>query len=65
MAKSKFVWLVVFEGGTTQFVKAQTPWQILECDGLIEDSNYIINLTRMELADKWSYKDALDIPFKD
>ncbi len=29
MAKSKFVWLVVFEGGTTQFVKAQTPWQIL------------------------------------
>jgi len=65
MARSKFVWLIVFETGTTQFVKAQTIWQILDYGELIEDSDSIINITKMELANDCSFKNAVDIPFKD
>lgn len=65
MARSKFVWLLVFEGGETQFVKAQNVGQILYNDGLIENSDSIINITRMELASSYNYQDVLDIPFQD
>lgn len=65
MARSKFVWLIVFDGGETQFIKAQNVWQILDCEDLKAGRDYIINITRMELADNWSYKSATDIPFQD
>jgi hypothetical protein len=64
MARSKFVWLIVYETGETQFIKAQTVWQILTCNELI-DSDLIINITKMELADKYNYKDAIDVLFQD
>ena len=31
MPRSKFVWLIIYETGETQFVKAQTIWQIINC----------------------------------
>ena len=65
MARSKFVWLVIYETGETQFVKAQTIWQILNCSELVEDSDSIINMTRMELADSYSFENAVNMPFQD
>ena len=40
MARSKFIWLVIYETGETQFIKAQTIWQILNCSELVEDSDW-------------------------
>lgn len=65
MARSKFCWLVVYETGNMQFVKAQTIWQILECGQLNEDTDSIINITKMGFSDSYSYESAIDIPFRD
>lgn len=65
MARSKFVWLIVFEDGKTQFVKAQTVSQILYCNDLSQSNDSIINVTRMDLANDWSYEEAAEIPFED
>lgn len=66
MARSKFIWLVVFEDGETQWINAQTTYQIINCDSLLEDSDNIINITRLELASyAYEYKNVLDIPFED
>ena len=68
MARSKFNWLIVFEGGITQFAKAQTIWQILDSNELIEDGDSIINITKMNITYDGDYKDTkniIDIPFQD
>lgn len=65
MARSKFVWLIVFETGKTQFFKSQTLRQIIDSEYLKEDSDAIISSTKMELADRYNYEDAVDIPFVD
>lgn len=66
MARSKFNWLIVFEGGITQFAKAQTIWQIIDSGELIEDSDSIINITKMNITYDGDYEDSknvIDIPF--
>ncbi|MCW6065861.1 hypothetical protein [Clostridium sporogenes] len=65
MARSKYVWLIIFETGETQFVKAQTVDQIFYCNKLLKSTDSIINMTRMDIADDLSYKEAIDIPFED
>lgn len=65
MARSKFVWLIVFESGNIQFVKAQTISQIVYCDALIEDSDSILSVTKMTLVNNYEYQDAIDILFCD
>jgi hypothetical protein len=69
MARSKFNWLIVFEGGVTQFAKAQTIWQIIDSGELIEDSDSIINITKLESCwDDNSYSNTqnlIDIQFQD
>jgi len=65
MSRSKFVWLIIYETGKTEFIKAQTIWQILECGELCEDTDSIINITRMEIADSYNYQDVINIPFRD
>jgi hypothetical protein len=65
MARSKYVWLVVFESGKVQFFKAQTLWQILDSDDLIEDVESIIGITKLELANSYGFGNAIDIPFQD
>jgi hypothetical protein len=68
MARSKFNWLIVFEDGITQFAKAQTIWQIIDSGELIEDSDSIINITKMNLTYDGDYEDSknvIDIPFQD
>lgn len=66
MARSRFVWLVIYETGEAQFVKAQTLWQILNCGELLSDGmDSIINVTRMELSDSYSYENAIVVPYQD
>ena len=65
MARSKYVWLIIYETGETQFIKAQTLSQILYCEDLIEDSDSIINITKMGLSDSYGYENAVNIPFQD
>lgn len=65
MARSKFVWLVIFETGETQFFKAQTLWQIVESEKLSDTVESIISVTKMELANSYSFEKAIDIPFQD
>ena len=69
MARSKFNWLIIYEGGVTQFAKAQTIWQILDSEELIEDSDSIINITKLESCwDNDSFlntQNLIDISFQD
>ncbi|APR02756.1 hypothetical protein CLQ_14473 (plasmid) [Clostridium botulinum Af84] len=65
MARSKYVWLIVYEAGETQFVKAQTVDQIFYCNELLKSTDSIINMTRMDVADDLRYKEAIDISFED
>lgn len=65
MARSKFVWLIVYETGETQFVKAQTIYQILRCGELVEDSDSIINITKLETSNSYNYENAIEIAFQD
>lgn len=65
MARSKFVWLVIFETGETQFFKAQTLWQILYSDDLINTVESIISITKMDLANDYSFENAVNIQFED
>lgn len=64
MSRSKFIWLIIFETGKSQPVKAQTLYQIINCGKLIEDPDSIISATKIESCNSYSYKDALDIPFE-
>lgn len=65
MARSKYYWLVVYETGNMEFVKAQTLYQILECGELKEDTDSIINVTKMGFSDSYTHTDAIDIPYQD
>lgn len=68
MARSKFNWLIVFQGGMTQIAKAQTIWQILDSNELLEDSDSIINITKMDITYDGDYddiKNVIDVPFAD
>lgn len=66
MARSRFVWVIVFETGETQLIKAQTLYQIINCNELIQDSDSIINITKMDLASSHDdHGDIVEIPFQD
>ncbi|HCL4479902.1 TPA: hypothetical protein N2D99_001969 [Clostridium botulinum] len=65
MARSRYIWLIVYETGETQFVKAQTINQIFYCNELLKSTDSIINMTRMDLSDDLRYIKAIDIPFED
>lgn len=68
MARSKFNWLIIYEDGKTQFAKAQTIWQILEYGELLDFSDSIINITKMDLTSSGDYESVenlIDIPFQD
>ena len=65
MARSQFVWLLVYDDTTTQYIKAQSIHQIMDCDKI--NSYSITNIIRMELV-SWGddeYPDAIKIPFED
>lgn len=65
MARSKFLWLVVFDDFTTQYFRAQTIVQILNSSKLYTDSDSIININRIEL-DLGGYDESvIDIDFVD
>lgn len=65
MARSQYIWLVVYENGNVDFVKAQTIFQILECDELSKDSDSIMFINRIELAGYSDYNNIIEIPFRD
>jgi hypothetical protein len=68
MARSKFVWLVVFENGNTQFFGAQTIDQIISSEKLSENSDDILSITKMSLLSPSDYdyfKNITDIEFRD
>lgn len=64
MAKSQFVWLLVFEDTTTKYVKAQTISQMMYCDKI--NMNEVTNIIRIGLASFESdYPDAIEIKYED
>ncbi len=69
MARSKFVWLVVFENGNTQFFGAQTIDQILFSSKLYKHSDEILSITKLSLLGlgqaKDDFEDIIDIEFRD
>jgi len=68
LANSKFVWLVVFENGKTQFFYAQEIDQIiLYSNKLLYHSDEILSITKLSSSDYnyYCYKDMVDIEFED
>lgn len=69
MARSKYIWLVVFEDGRVQFFSAQSLEQIIYHKALYSDVEDIISITRMDLADIFAGsgqdRAIVDIPFRD
>lgn len=65
MARSKFLWLVVFDDYTVQYFRAQSIEQIIESDKLYDDLSYVVNINRIEL-DLGGYDESvIDIDFVD
>lgn len=63
MARSKFLWLLVFDDTTTKVVKAQTISQMMYCEQIDMDS--VISITRIELLSCGNdYPNAIDIEFQ-
>ena len=66
MARSKFIWSVTYDDYTVDWVKAQTVWQILDCDKLSNGIDNIISINRVELVGGWADEEyMIDIPFHD
>lgn len=65
MARSKFVWLLVFEDTTTKYVKAQTISQMMYCDEI--DLDTVTNIVRVDTVSfaRDCYPNAIDIKYED
>lgn len=65
MARSKFVWLLVFEDTTTKYVKAQTISQMMYCDEI--DLDTVTNIIRVDVIPFGvdCYNSAIDIKYED
>lgn len=64
MARSQFVWLLIFDDGSTKYVKAQTISQMAYCNEI--DLDTVINIIRIELISTLSdYPNAIEIKFED
>lgn len=65
MARSQFVWLVAYEDGKVDLVKAQSVFQIIEYGKLSQDADSIIFINRIELVSTYSgYEGIIEIPFQ-
>lgn len=65
MARSKFVWLLVFEDTTTKYVKAQTISQMMYCDEI--DLDTVTNILKVDTISfgEDDYPNAIDIKYED
>ena len=67
MARSQFVWLLVFEDTTTKYIKAQTISQMMYCDEI--DLDTVTNIVRIDTvawsSDNDDYIDAIKIKYED
>jgi len=64
VARSQFVWLLVFEDTTTKYVKAQTISQMMYCDEI--NMNEVINIIRIgSVILESDYPNAIEIEYED
>lgn len=66
MARSQFVWLLVYGDSTTKYVKAQTISQMMYCDEINLDE--VINIIKIDIVDIFpsliEYPVEIEIPFE-